>query len=69
VTKNFNPSMIRTILVCFATQNKGGMWKELTKCLVDDLSNVWSADLSQRHKSDDFNSLPHAPVLLKDKQL
>ncbi len=32
------------------------VWKELMKCLVDDSSNVWSADLSQRHKSDDFNS-------------
>jgi hypothetical protein len=32
-------------MVCFASQNKGGMWKELNKCLDDDPSNVWSADL------------------------
>ncbi len=43
-------------LVCFATQNKGGMWKELTKCLVDVTINVWSEDLTRRDKSDDFNS-------------
>ena len=37
--------MLRPFMVCFASQNKGGMWKELNKCLVDGSSNVWSTDL------------------------
>ena len=48
--------------LCFASQNKGGMWKELSKCLDDVLSKC----LVGRKQLQLF---PHAPVLLKDKQL
>ena len=39
-------------MVCFASQNKGVMWKELNKCLDKDSPKC----LVNRYKSDDFNS-------------
>jgi len=49
--------------LCFASQNKGGMWKELSKCLDEGFVQMFGRKIKQ------LQLFPHAPVLLKDKQL